>query len=230
MNILSIIIPVYNEEKTIFNVLESTRDAFKDTEYEIIIVDDGSRDNTRTICETFITAYKNINYINLPQNHGKGFALRAGFLHTNGTFIAIQDADMEYNPNMLRELYKNVEENIVIYGKRDRKQGYFLNKIGNAFLSLLCNILYKSNLFDIYTCYKIIPNKILKSLELTSDGFEIEAEITAKLLRKKTTIKEIPITYSPRSFKEGKHIRAYDALKGIWTLIKNKFCCGDGEI
>lgn len=218
-NMISIVIPVYNEEKTILRVLESVENAFKDIEYEILVINDGSRDNTDTLCAT----YKNIKYISLAQNQGKGFALRTGFTQARGSFVAIQDADLEYNPLVLRELCNHVKENIVVYGKRDRKQGYFWTIIGSMLLSSFCNLLYDSRLFDIYTCYKIIPNKILKSLELSANGFEIEAEITAKLLKKNISIIEIPITYSPRTFKEGKHIRAKDALKGIWTLIKNRF-------
>ena len=218
-NMISIIIPVYNEEKTIFRVLESVKEAFRDVEYEIVVVDDGSKDNTPIIC----AAYKNIQYIQLPQNHGKGFALRIGFARAQGSFIAIQDADLEYNPSVLRKLYNQAKENIVIYGKRGRKQGYLLNRIGNIFLSWVCNILYRSRLSDIYTCYKIIPGKILRLLRLSADGFEIEAEITAKLLRAGVLIVEIPIIYSPRTFKDGKHIRARDGIKGIWTLIRNRF-------
>lgn len=216
-NIISIVIPVYNEEKTILRVLESVENAFKDIEHEILVINDGSRDKTNAICAT----HKNIKYISLAQNHGKGFALRTGFAQARGSFVAIQDADLEYNPLILRELCNHLKENIVIYGKRDRKQGYFWTIIGSMLLSSFCNLLYGSRLFDIYTCYKIIPNKILKSLELSANGFEIEAEITAKLLKKNISIIEIPITYSPRTFKEGKHIRTRDALKGIWTLIKN---------
>jgi dolichol-phosphate mannosyltransferase len=216
---ISIIIPVYNEEKTILNVLQSVQKAFQNIEHEIIVVNDGSKDQTHNLCAN----YKNIQYINLPQNHGKGFALRTAFQRAQGAFIAIQDADLEYNPLTLRQLCESVQENKVLYGKRDRKKGYWLNKMGNAFLSRFCNILYGSNLFDIYTCYKIIPAKIIQSLELTANGFEIEAEITAKLLRANIPIEEIPIPYSPRTLADGKHIRARDAFIGIWTLIKNKF-------
>ena len=215
---ISIIVPVYNEEKTILKVLGLIQQAFQDTAHEIIVVNDGSRDKTHELCVN----YKNIQYINLPENHGKGFALRTGFEYAKGSFVAIQDADLEYHPAILRQLYSQAEAGKVIYGKRDRKQGYFLNKVGNAFLSWLCNRLYGSNLFDIYTGYKIISSKILKSLELTSNGFEIEAEITAKLLRAKIPITEIPIPYTPRTIAVGKHIRAPDALIGTWTLIKNR--------
>ena len=216
---ISIIIPVYNEEKTISKVIDSVKRAFQDIAHEIIVINDGSSDSTHELCD----ARQDILYISLPKNHGKGFALRNGFINAKGLFVAIQDADLEYNPEILRQLCNQAEDNKTIYGQRDRKQGYFLNKIGNAFLSWLCNILYGSNLFDIYTCYKIIPAKILQSLELVSNGFEIEAEITAKLLKKNIPIIEIPISYTPRTFQDGKHIRARDALKGMGTLIKNRF-------
>ena len=220
---ISIIIPVYNEEKTILQVLKLTVEAFGDVKYEIIIVDDGSKDNTQNICQNFCLTEKNIKYIKLPENHGKGFALQTGFDYARGNFIAIQDADLEYNPKILRELYKKTKEDIVIYGKRNRKKGYFWTIIGSMFLSWLCNFLYNSHLYDIYTCYKIIPREILQKLKLSANGFEIEAEITAQLLKLKIPIIEIPITYSPRTFKEGKHIRARDAIIGTWVLIKNKF-------
>ena len=216
---LSIIIPVYNEQASIREVLEHIRVEFKDTPHEIIIIDDGSRDNTKY----YSMRESGIQYIRLPRNYGKGYAVRVGFDHARGTHVAIQDGDLEYSPKTLHELYKNIkagDEESVIYGKRDRKKGYILNRLGNAILSKTCNIIYKSNLSDIYTCYKVIPKKILDEIELSAHGFEIEAEITAKLLNKKVTIKEIDIPYSPRSFKEGKKIRAHDALAGIWTLIK----------
>ncbi len=212
---ISIIIPVYNEEKTVLNILKSIDIAFGDISYETIIIDDGSRDQTQQICEKACLLQKNIKYIRFPQNKGKGFALRTGFENMNGSFALIQDADNEYDPTVLRMLFNNTKNNIVIYGKRNRKKGYLLNRIGNLFITSFCNFLYGSSLFDIYTCYKIIPIQILKSLNLSSDGFEIEAEITAKLLRKNIKIIEIPIPYIPRTYKEGKHIRAKDGFIGF---------------
>ena len=216
---ISIIIPAYNEEKTIFQVLNSVQRVFKDVKCEILVIDDGSTDTTGVICES----YPNIKYIRLPQNKGKGFAIREGLKRAKGFLVAIQDADLEYRPETLYKLFLEAKDDIVIYGKRDRKQGYFLYKIGNAVLSGICNVIYQSKLFDIYTCYKIIPRSIMESLKLTSNGFEIEAEITAKLLKLKIPIIEIPISYSSRTFKDGKKIRGLDAVIGIWTLIKNRF-------
>lgn len=216
---ISILIPAYNEEKTIFQVLNSVQRVFKNTEHELIVIDDGSSDTTGVICES----YPEIKYIRLNQNKGKGFAIREGIMHATGSFIAIQDADLEYNPETLYSLYLNAKNNVAIYGKRDRKEGYPLYKLGNAFISSACNLIYQSKLFDIYTCYKIIPSNIFKLLKLKSDGFEVEAEITAKLLRKQVPIIEIPITYTARTFREGKKIRGVDAIVGVWTLLKNRF-------
>ncbi|MFA6355129.1 MAG: glycosyltransferase family 2 protein [Candidatus Paceibacterota bacterium] len=215
---ISIIIPVYNEEKTIESIISSVNQEFNDIPHEIIVINDGSNDKTHEIC----ISIKDIKYIKFDQNMGKGFALREGFSAATGIYVAIQDADMEYKPKTLRKLFNSIEKDKVIYGMRDRKSGYYFNRIGNAFLSKFLNILYQSNLFDIYTCYKIIPNDILKSLNLTSNRFEIEAEITAKLLRKKIPIIELPIDYSPRKYHEGKHIRPIDGLIGIWTILKNR--------
>jgi dolichol-phosphate mannosyltransferase len=220
---ISIIIPVFNEEKTILKILESTQKTFTDTEFEIIIIDDGSTDDTENICQNFCQSNKNINYEKLTKNYGKGYALRRGFAIASGAFVAIQDADLEYDPKNLRELYNHVQADVVVYGKRDKKNGYFWNKVGNAALTSVCNFLYDSHLSDIYTCYKIIPNKIMPALQISANGFEIEAEITAKLLRAKIKIIEVPISYHPRTFQEGKHIRARDGIIGIWTLIKNRF-------
>ncbi len=215
---ISIIVPIYNEEKTILAVLDSLKQAFKNDDYEIIVVDNGSIDHTKYLC----MRTDGILYIRLPKNYGKGYAVRIGFTHASGEYLTVQDGDLEYDPKTLKNLVDQTNEHTVIYGKRDGKQGYILNRFGNKLLSSICNMLYKSNLTDIYTCYKVIPRDIYRSLELTSDGFEIEAEITAKLLRTGVLIKEIPITYSPRTFKEGKKIHAPDALIGIWTLVRNK--------
>jgi len=216
---ISIVIPAYNEEKTIFQVLNSVERVFKDIEHETIVVDDGSSDTTSLICES----YAGIKCIRLNQNRGKGYAIREGIKYATGKYIAIQDADLEYNPKTLYDLFQRIKEGLVIYGRRDRKEGYVLYKLGNVFISSICNLIYRSKLYDIYTCYKIIPLEIIRSLNLESNGFEIEAEITAKLLRKKTPIIEIPITYHARSFEEGKKIRGKDALIGAWTLLKNRF-------
>jgi glycosyltransferase involved in cell wall biosynthesis len=216
----SIIIPTYNEEKTLQKVVFQTEKVWSGSDYEIIVVDDGSKDKTFEISEKLKN--ENISVIHHDKNYGKGKAVISGIKKASGDFVTIQDADLEYSPKTLWQLCQEAKSDEVIYGKRDRKKGYLPNRLGNKILSSLCNFLFGSNLFDIYTCYKIIPRPVLNSLHLKSDGFEIEAEITAKLLKRKIRIKEIQIPYFPRGFSEGKKIRWTDGLKGIWTLIKIK--------
>jgi len=216
---ISIIIPVHNEQGTIREILQAVRKEFADVPHEIIVVDDCSTDHTKY----YSMRELGIQYIRLPKNLGKGAAVRTGFAHAHGTYVAIQDGDLEYRPQALQMLYGYADNNKVLYGRRSRNAGYLFNRLGNIFISSACNILYGSKLFDIYTCYKIIPKNILEKIELTADGFEIEAEITARLLNNKIKIQEIDIPYAPRTFAEGKKIRFKDALIGIWTLIKNRF-------
>lgn len=215
---LSIIIPVYNEEKTLEHVVLHVHNAFSHTDHEILIVDDGSTDSTPNIASHLTS--ENIFYIH-KENEGKGSAVRQGLLHASGDYIAIQDADLEYQPETLYTLWSSITHpDMVIYGKRSRNQGYILNRIANYLLSSLCNLLYSSSLYDIYTCYKIIPSHLARQLHLVSNGFEIEAEITAKILLQQKTILEIPISYQPRTHTQGKKIRAIDALRGVWTLVR----------
>lgn len=217
---LSIIIPAYNEEKTLAHIVHQVRDAFSYTEHEIIIVDDGSTDTTKKIASTLTS--DTVFYVH-KHNEGKGSAVRLGISRASGDYIAIQDADLEYAPSTLFHLWHIVTDmHSVVYGKRSRNQGYILNRIANYLLSSLCNILYGSALYDIYTCYKILPRDLAQTLHLTSNGFEIEAEITAKILLQKKSITEIPIPYNPRTHKDGKKIKAIDAVHGVWTLIRYK--------
>jgi len=219
---ISIIIPAYNEEKTLREVLQKAKEAFEGCDYEILFVDDGSTDSTQNIAQSMQDGHMRI--LTHQVNHGKGRALQSGISGSTGDYIAIQDADLEYDPQTLRALWDTVRDTeTVVYGKRSRGHGYLWNRFANILLSYTCNMLYQSSLFDIYTGYKIIPNSLAQSISLTSDGFEIEAEITAKLLLRKNVITEIPITYTPRTLGQGKKIRARDGFVGIWTLIKYRF-------
>jgi len=222
---LSIIIPAFNEESTIEEIIEQVKNApVFDYEKEIIIVDDGSSDNTKKILENIKEKY-NLIILKHSENMGKGKAIRTGLKAVTGSAVIIQDADLEYNPQDWTLLLKELNNSNIgaVYGSRNinsKKRGYFHYVLGVKFLTFLNNLLFRSKLTDTYTCYKLFPAHLIKSIELNSDGFEIEAEMTAKILKKGLLIKEVPIQYNPRKFKQGKKIRFKDGLIGIWTIVK----------
>jgi len=221
---LSIIIPVFNEEKTIKEVVEKVlAQEINNLQKEIIVVDDGSTDKTLKELENFSDK---ILIVRHNKNLGKGMALRNGFLKSSGDAVIIQDADLEYNcndwPMMLQELEKN-KKLVAVYGSRElnnKRRGYFLCVVGVRLLTFLINILFHSKLTDVYTCYKLIRADFIKKIKLESNGFEIEAEITCKILKSGELIKEVPISYFPRSYKQGKHIKIKDEFMGIKTIFK----------
>lgn len=227
---LSIIIPAYNESGTIKQVLDRVADAdVLDWEKEIIIVDDGSTDNSKVKMQNAKSQFKiqNLNIIRHEKNLGKGAAIRTALNYATGDYAIIQDADLEYDPAEYKILLEALEPKAgAIFGSRElspQRRGYKHYVLGVKILTGFANLLFGSNLTDIYTCYKLISLPLLKSLNLESNGFEIEAEITTKLLRRGIKIKEAPINYSPRRFAEGKKIRALDGFEGIWTILKYKF-------
>lgn len=226
---LSVIIPVLNEEKTISKIIEKVLKQ-KDV-CEIIVVDDGSRDNTPEILKRAQSKLRKnkrqtIKVVIHPQNKGKGAAIRTGITKVSGDFLIIQDADLEYNPEEFGELLKKASSKTVVYGSRilaKNPHAYIRTYLGNVFISAMHNLLFGDKLTDIYTCYKLLPSNIAKELKLQSNGFEIEAEITAKLAKNGIKIIEVPISYKPRSYEKGKKIKAKDALIGAYTLLKIKF-------
>lgn len=228
---LSVIIPVYNEEKTISILLEKVISAKFNHSMEIIIVNDGSKDKSEIEIEKFISKHKNkdIKYYK-KENGGKGSALKLGFSKATGDIYVIQDADLEYDPNDYEKLIEPIisEKVKVVYGSRIKGKYH-----GNAHLSFLfggllvtmaTNILYFTNQTDTYTCYKTF-HKELKPLLANAKGnqFDWEPEVTSKILRKKYKIIEVPINYYPRNTKEGKKIRWKDGVFAIWTLLKWRF-------
>lgn len=224
---VSAIIPILNEEETLQLILDKLLD--QKIVSEIIVVNDGSKDRTKHILNKISSSIKqkNVKFIILEhkKNLGKGAAIRTALKKVSGNFIIIQDADLEYNPAEYKKLLKNSFKNTVVYGSRILRKNphaYTRTYLGNVLITALCNLLFGSKLTDIYTCYKVIPADIAKSLKLKSNGFEIEAEITAKLLRRKINIVEKPISYNPRGYKDGKKIRAKDAFFGALTLLKIK--------
>ncbi len=223
---VSIVMPVYNEKNTIIEVVKLVQAV--DFKKEIIIVDDFSTDGTRDILETIDD--KNIKKVFLPRNMGKGNALRKGFELVSGDIVAIQDADLEYDPQELKSLIEPITKGVadVVYGSRLRggkpQRAYmFWHLVGNRFLSLVADILYNTTLSDIETCYKVFKSSILNEITLRSEKFEIEPEMTSKFCKNKYRIYELPISYYGRSYEEGKKISWRDGFTALWTLIKYRF-------
>lgn len=223
---LSIVMPVYNERGTIEEILLQLRSL--DLEKEIIVVDDCSTDGTRE----WLTERdgQGIRVLFHNRNRGKGAALRTGFAEATGDVVVPQDADLEYDPQDLRRLLVPFERGVAdaVYGSRliggaPQRVHLFWCRMGNNFLSFLTNLMYNSTLSDMETCYKMIRADVLKDLSLTSDGFSIEPEITAKLLKRKLRIYEMPIAYYGRTYEEGKKITWRHGLEAIWTLFKYRF-------
>jgi glycosyltransferase involved in cell wall biosynthesis len=229
---LSIIIPCYNEEKTI-NILldEVLKVDIGVVEKEIIIVDDSSTDKTLKLIENKIKKRKNKNIFLLKnkKNHGKGYAIRKGLKKVTGDIIIIQDADLEYNPKDYKKLIKPIisGETKIVYGSRrlgkNNKRLYFLNWYGAIVLTFITNILYNAKITDEPTCYKTFKREVLDNINLKCEGFEFCPEITAKIIKKGYNIKEVPISYNPRTFKQGKKINWKDGFQAVWTLIKYRF-------
>jgi len=234
MKKLSIIIPAFNEERTISSVINSVA-ALEfggyDFSPEIIIVDDGSEDRTFDCARETISSLKMERYVKLirhPLNRGKGAAIRTALETASGDIIAIQDADLEYNPSDILRLSSEIagQKADVIYGSRFLKKNpviYGRYYLGNKLLSAFISLLFLKKVTDAYTCRKIFKSSVLKKIKLESDGFEIEAELTAKILRSGAVYREIPIDYTPRTIKEGKKISLKDAFKGFATAIKYRF-------
>ena len=221
---LSIIVPVFNEEETIEEVVNRIEDV--DLEKEIIIVDDGSTDDTRKLLER-LESREDVKVFFHERNKGKGAAVRTGLNHVKGEVIIIQDADLEYDPADYPRLIEPIlsGESDVVYGSRNlvRKnvgKSSNLFYFGGVLLTKIANLLYGSNLTDVTTCYKVFKKDVLDSIELECDGFEFCDEVTAKVLKKGIKIKEVSISYYPRSKEEGKKIRVIDGLIAAWTLIK----------
>ncbi len=225
--ILSIIIPAFNEEKTIHQVIVRVLEQkLNGWGKEIIVVDDCSTDKTFEGIKPFLGS---ITLLKHNANRGKGAAIRTGLTAVSGEAVIIQDADLEYDPADWPRLLKELDnpKTMVVYGSRNiapERRGYFHYALGVKFLTALVNLLFGSQLTDVYTCYKLFRSSVIKSIALTSSGFEFEAEITTAILQRGLAIKEVPIHYYPRSFREGKKIRFRDGLIGIWTLIKNRCC------
>jgi glycosyltransferase involved in cell wall biosynthesis len=237
---VSIIIPVYNEKYTIEELLSRVSNIVlpSTVSHEIIVIDDGSIDGTKKILERFLHNKKKAQWklISHITNKGKGAAIQSALNHAKGDYILVQDADLEYDPLYIPLLIEPLltKKAQVVYGtrlkrlpdfKKDEKNPLFLmHYLGNRFLSLLISILYKTWITDMETGYKIIPLSVIKELSLNATGFDIETEITVKLLKKGYTIMEVPIKTKPRNYKQGKKLKAIpEGIKAIKILIKHRF-------
>lgn len=224
---LSVIIPVYNETRTLRALVEKVLTV--NIEKEIVIVDDGSTDDTPKILQSLAKDYPDITVLRHPRNAGKGAAVRTGIEHAKGAILIIQDADLEYDPNDYHACIGPIErgECQVVYGSRilNRKNNYshLSFYIGGRLVTLAANLLYGARLTDTPTCYKTFEASLIKSIRIDGNRFDWEPEVTAKILRRGIQIKEVPIAYHPRPISEGKHIRWKDGVQALWTLIKYRF-------
>lgn len=224
---LSIIIPVYNEKNTINELLNKVK-AVEDIDKEIIIVDDASTDGTTEILKSMESNNPDVKFIYKQVNKGKGDTLKTGFQSSTGDYVIVQDADLEYDPNDYKKLLRTLEEEgvDVVYGSRfsgNYEDMSNLHYLGNKMLTLVTNILFGVLLTDMETCYKLMPGDFVRSLNIESSGFDFEPEITAKILKSKLRIREVPITYKGRTYCDGKKITWRDGIAALATLIKFKF-------
>lgn len=233
---LSILIPAFNEEKTIAAVLKNILNLkIKNLNKEIIIIDDGSTDNTAKEISKTISG-KKVKFIIHAKNQGKGAAIKTGIKNSSGNYLIIQDADLEYHPKYIEKLIKKIDKKnkTVVYGtrikrpphlKQEEKTLRFLTHyLGNRFLSFITSILYGQWITDMETGYKLFPKEAVAKIKLHARGFELEPEITAKFLKQGYKIKEVPITAIPRGYNEGKKLSTIkDGTKALWYLLKYRF-------
>ena len=223
---LSVIIPVYNEVQNIREILKRVQAT--GLPWEIVIVDDGSSDGTRDILKE-LDGKDSIRVILHEKNQGKGAAVRTGFASAKGDVFLIQDADLEYDPRDYPAILRPIEEGIadVVYGSRflggARRSTMFWHMIANKLLTLATHILYNNILTDMETGYKVFRREVLDGITIHSNSFNFEPEFTAKILKKKVRIFEVPITFNPRDYSDGKKIKLYDAFEAIWALLKYRF-------
>lgn len=234
---LSIVIPVYNEEKTIEDVIKQVIGVdLSPMKKEIVVVNDASSDNTKEKLQALSKKYTELQVFTHDTNKGKGAAVRTGMNKANGEYIVIQDADLEYDPSQLVDLVQPIikKTSQVVYGTRLNrlprvhgsmsKSRFLAHYFGNRGLSLITSILYGQWITDMETCYKIFPREVLKKINLSGNGFDFEPEITAKLIKAGYKIKELPIDTTPRGYDDGKKLQTIpEGIRALKTLIKYRF-------
>jgi len=224
---LSVIMPVYNEKDTVLKVIDNVLKI--DLVEQIIIVDDNSTDGTKELLKNKVHDDRIIVKFH-EKNKGKGACIKTGLKDVKGKIVTVQDSDLEYDPAELPELCRPIINGVadVVYGSRlwgvkPQRVHMFWHLLGNRFLSLLCDILYNCTLTDIETCYKVFKTDILKSINIKSNGFSFEPEVTAKMLKKKLKVYEMPISYYGRTYEEGKKITWKHGFEALWCLLKYRF-------
>lgn len=229
---ISVIVPAYNEEKTIASVLEALLREVE-TVYEIIVVDDGSKDQTATIAEAVSQREPRVKVIRQPANAGKTAALRTGFAASNGEIVLIQDADLEYDPVDIPVLVEPIQKGQadVAYGsrfmtRRASRVLYFRHFIANQVLTFFSNLLTDLNLSDVETGYKAFRGEIIRNMIIETKGFGFEVEVTAKVAKLKCRVYEVPISYYGRTYEEGKKIGFKDGLDAIFYIFKYNWFVG----
>ena len=223
---LTVVIPVYNEVHNISEIIKRVQ--AQKLASEVIIVDDGSQDGTRDLLKE-MDGKKKVRVILHEQNKGKGAAVVTGMKAARGDVLLIQDADLEYDPRDYPHILKPIEEGIadVVYGSRflggPRRATMFWHMIANKLLTAMTNILYDTILTDMETGYKVFRRSVIDGMVIHSKRFDFEPEFTAKILKRHYRIFEVPITFNPRDYSQGKKIKLKDAFAAVWTLLKYRF-------
>jgi dolichol-phosphate hexosyltransferase len=226
MPTLSIVMPVYNEGETLEEVLKQLDAAEMPVPWELIIADDGSSDGApQRIQRDWVSSAEQVRLVRSRRNQGKGAALRKGFSLARGDILGVQDADLEYDPRQIPELIEPILDGTadVVFGTREfgaHASYSFWYVVGNKVISTAASAIYDRYVTDIYTCYKFFTRERYERLELTADGFEIEAELAGGLLRQGARVLEVPIAYVARSRDEGKKIRSIDGVRGLLRLVR----------
>jgi glycosyltransferase involved in cell wall biosynthesis len=222
---LSVIIPIYNEGATLREIVE--RVLAVPLEIELLCVDDGSTDGSRELLEELGGAHSQIRVLLQPRNMGKGAALRRGIQEAIGDVVVIQDADLEYDPSEYPLLLQPIidEKADVVYGSRfvsgrPHRVLYFWHSMGNALLTLTSNAVTNLNLTDMETCYKVFRRDVIQSIQLEEDRFGFEPEVTVKIAKRRLRVYEVGISYSGRTYEEGKKIGWKDGIRALWCLAK----------